>query len=230
MAIRDQLMSALSQYGQSLALPVMSQDQNMMFDLYANRPDFAKNYYPAVESQQRVALADRQENRLQGRFPANIIHDGSNEVLKNFPDVDENDLTPIRQKTLFDEVIEKQLMNASRFFYCAKTSGEERNEGCEKLEDKDGNIKSDYAGMNGETQNKKNNHPTVKPLMLMEYLIKLVSKENAIILDPFLGSGTTGVASYNLNRNFIGIEKEQEYVKIAEARLNNVKVQKKLIY
>ena len=65
----------------------------------------------------------------------------------------------------------------------------------------------------------KNFHPTVKSLKLMEYLIKLVSREGAIILDPFLGSGTTGVACAKLNRNFIGIEKEEEYVKIAKVRL-----------
>lgn len=70
MAIRDQLMSALSQYGQSLALPVMPRDQEQMFDLYANRPDFAANYYPALESQQRIGLATRQENRLQGQQDA----------------------------------------------------------------------------------------------------------------------------------------------------------------
>jgi site-specific DNA-methyltransferase (adenine-specific) len=64
-----------------------------------------------------------------------------------------------------------------------------------------------------------NFHPTVKPIALMEYLIKLVSREGHTVLDPFMGSGTTGIACKNLNRDFIGIEKDEEYVKIAEARI-----------
>ena len=67
-----------------------------------------------------------------------------------------------------------------------------------------------------------NFHSTVKPIALMEYLVKLVSKEGHTVLDPFLGSGTTGIACKNLNRNCIGIERDSEYVKIAEARINAV--------
>ena len=74
----------------------------------------------------------------------------------------------------------------------------------------------------------KNNHPTVKPIKLMEYLIKLTTKENAIVLDPFIGSGTTAIACQKLNRKWIGIEKEEEYVKIAEARIRTFLEQKKL--
>ncbi len=69
----------------------------------------------------------------------------------------------------------------------------------------------------------KNNHPTVKAIALMSWLIKLVSKENDIVLDPFLGSGTTAVACINLKRNFIGIELSEEYCKIAEARIEKAK-------
>lgn len=68
----------------------------------------------------------------------------------------------------------------------------------------------------------KNNHPTVKPISLMEYLIKLVSRERHTILDPFMGSGTTGIAAKKLNRHFIGIERDPDYIKIAEARINSV--------
>jgi len=74
----------------------------------------------------------------------------------------------------------------------------------------------------------KNRHPTVKSLGIMEYLIKLVSKEGAVVLDPFLGSGTTAIACVKLNRNSIGIEKEEEYVKIAKARLKPFLEQRKL--
>ncbi len=66
---------------------------------------------------------------------------------------------------------------------------------------------------------RKNNHPTVKPLLLIQYLIKLVSKEGATILDPFGGSGTTMVACLKLNRKCILIEKEPEYIKIINARV-----------
>jgi len=72
------------------------------------------------------------------------------------------------------------------------------------------------------------NHPTHKPIKLMEYLIKLVSREGATILDPFLGSGTTGIAATKLNKKFIGIEKEEEYVKIAKARIKPFLEQTKL--
>lgn len=82
---------------------------------------------------------------------------------------------------------------ASRFFYCAKASKKERGEG--------------------------NNHPTVKPLKLMEYLIKLVTPPNGIVLDPFAGSGTTLLAAKNLGFNYIGFEKEDEYIKIINKRL-----------
>jgi DNA modification methylase len=82
---------------------------------------------------------------------------------------------------------------ASRFFYCPKTSKRERGEG--------------------------NNHPTVKPISLLQYLIKLVCPPGGIVLDPFVGSGSTAVAAHNLGFRSIGIEKEPKYVEIAVARL-----------
>ena len=63
-------------------------------------------------------------------------------------------------------------------------------------------------------------HPTEKPKDLFEYLLKTYSNENMTIFDPCMGSGTTGVACKNLNRNFIGIEKDENYFKIAEQRIN----------
>jgi len=107
---------------------------------------------------------------------------------------------------------------ASRFFYCAKAGKKERNLGCEEFEskakceiDKMGGEKCSMKTGSGNDRNVayKNNHPTVKPIALMEYLIKLVTKPEAIILDPFLGSGTTLLACYKLNRNGIGIEKKK---------------------
>jgi site-specific DNA-methyltransferase (adenine-specific) len=113
--------------------------------------------------------------------------------------------------------------SASRFFYCAKASKSERNRGCEGLSEKD--VHRYGAGIGeGLTPDApsfdKNNHPTVKPIALMEYLVKLVSREGAVILDPFAGSGSTLIACKNLNRNYIGMELDKEYIKIAEARLN----------
>jgi len=136
----------------------------------------------------------------QGRFPANI---------------------------LLDEEAGEQLGDKSRFFYCAKASRAERNKGCEGLEEKAGgsNIKGytkDVA--KGVDRNKltTNHHPTVKPLALMKYLINLIMPPtDGLILDPFAGSGTTILAAKQLGYNAIGIEREEEYCKIAERRLNN---------
>jgi len=110
-----------------------------------------------------------------------------------------------------------------------KASKRERNEGCEGLELKgkvfngqssnpSKDVKDVEARFN--TQPTANNHPTVKPVHLMSWLIRLVTPPDGVCLDPFMGSGTTGVACRNLGRKFIGIEKEPEYMKIAEARIN----------
>lgn len=178
----------------------------------------------------------------QGRFPANLIHDGSDEVLNEFPDVEDNyddELEPTAQTTLFNAKIEKQIINSSRFFYCAKASKSERNYGCEELPDKQkphnmgmkcancnllilsGNGNSCKCEVKKEiSPSFKNNHPTVKPIALMEYLVKMVTPKGGIVLEPFAGSGTTCVACVKNGFNFIGFEKEPEYVQIAEARLN----------
>ena len=130
---------------------------------------------------------------------------------------------------------------ASRFFYCAKASKSERNFGLDSLEDKrksgsmDANVDNvmqlggaSLKGNPKQIQLKKNNHPTVKPIKLMEYLIKLVTRKGAIVLDPFIGSGTTAIACLKLNRKYIGIEKEEEYIKIANARIKPYLEQTKL--
>jgi len=138
---------------------------------------------------------------------------------------------------------------ASRFFYCAKASKSERNYGCKEMEDKENSItnqswKCKICNKFQLSENQdickcknpewikpisKNNHPTVKPIKLMEYLIKLVTKKGATVLDPFLGSGTTAIACIKQQRNIIGIEKEEEYIKIIKARLKPYLEQRKLI-
>jgi len=121
---------------------------------------------------------------------------------------------------------------ASRFFYCAKASRSERNAGLEGMEEK--NKSACYAngqGMQGRSQidgewkntdtprkAKTNSHPTVKPIKLFEWLIRLVTREGQMVLDPFIGSGTTIIATYNTGRKCIGIEKEEEYIEIARRR------------
>lgn len=121
-------------------------------------------------------------HEVLGRFPANLIHDGSEDVLSIFPN-------------------ERQY-SVSRFFYCAKASKRERNEGCENL--------------------KQNYHPTVKPVDLMRYLCKLITPPNGVILDPFMGSGSTGKAALLEHFNFIGIELDKDYVEIAKCRIEYV--------
>ena len=119
--------------------------------------------------------------------------------------------------------------NASRFFksiiYQAKASKSERNKGCEGLEEKvfsDRNPDLDSADMpqNRSGNAKSNFHPTVKPIALMEYLIKMVTPYGGVVLDPFAGSGTTLKMAKKNNRNYIGIEISQEYIDIINKRLS----------
>lgn len=74
----------------------------------------------------------------------------------------------------------------------------------------------------------KNHHPTVKPIDLMQYLVRLVCPKGGVVLDPFFGSGTTGIACKYEGFDFIGMEREEEYCKIAQARIDAVVVQQKL--
>lgn len=131
---------------------------------------------------------------------------------------------------------------ASRFFYCAKASRGERNRGCEELEEKayapSNQAKAELKRGNTEYnawKNKphternnnnhvgfsKNHHPTVKPIALFEWLIKLVTREGQVVLDPFLGSGTTAIAAHQAGRECVGIEREDDYVEIAKRRIDH---------
>jgi site-specific DNA-methyltransferase (adenine-specific) len=134
-------------------------------------------------------------NPTLGRWPANFIHDGSEEVVGLFPVTASGTSTGHRNmpKTrnafgkfhLQDEVGHVgDSGSAARFFYCAKASRSERGEG--------------------------NNHPTVKPLALMEYLCRLVTPPEGLVLDPFCGSGTTLLAAENEGFKAVGIDKEPE--------------------
>jgi DNA modification methylase len=178
-----------------------------------------------------------------GRFPANLIHDGSDEVVSLFPNSKSNDAIRKNNKSKntgtengascygkYNDIDTNGYSDNgsnARFFYCAKASKGERNMGCEELEEKqyshDGREKEIENAFQRNKSVSSNNHPTVKPIALMEYLVKLVSREGAIVLDPFAGSGSTGLACVNLNRQYILIEREPEYIEIINKRLEYAK-------
>ena len=192
----------------------------------------------------------------KGRFPANIILDEEagkmldeqSGVIKTKVGLklkeDKGFIFGNRKGAKYESQkgLHTTISGASRFFYCAKASKAERNAGCEGLEEKRGgsmeaNIVdkmqlggASLKGEHKEIQLTKNNHPTVKPIKLMEYLCTLTkTPTGGIVLDPFMGSGSTGLACQNTDRDFIGIEREEEYVKIAEARLKFNGKQNKLL-
>ena len=188
----------------------------------------------------------KSEQHPQGRFPANFIHDGSDEVLALFPN-NAGAAAPVssgksgKSNGIYSDFANKgddgrtfhnDSGSAARFFYCAKASKSERNEGCSNLESKNfgfsggangqlnkGNdvYLQDNIGLNRITQ-MKNNHPTVKPVSLMRYLVKLVTPAGGTTLDPFGGSGTTLVAAIQEGFNCIIIEEQSEYIEIIKAR------------
>jgi len=116
---------------------------------------------------------------------------------------------------------------ASRFFYVAKASKRERNAGLEGMPLKEAGIKNDSGrGFSESDPHKKilmqNHHPTVKPIKLMTYLCRLITPPGGTVLDPFMGSGTTGVAANREGFKFIGIELDPEYAEIAEKRISGL--------
>jgi DNA modification methylase len=164
-----------------------------------------------------VVEFDDAKAEAKGRWPANLIHDGSEEVVG-------------------------LLGSAARFFYCAKASKRDRDEGCDHLPEHQeglqlprgkcpgcgtwknaGEAQCKCGGQWEMTSNPppkaRNNHPTVKPTDLMRYLCRLVTPPGGIVLDPFMGSGSTGKAAMLEGFQFIGIERDEEYMKIAEARI-----------
>ena len=178
----------------------------------------------------------------KGRWPANVIHDGSDEVVQNFPESNSarignannpkrgGNSTPIWGISDGRETNDyRDSVSAARFFYCAKASKSDKDEGLEDFLAKkvvsfqtgggaSGKPSSLSAGRNTEY---KNIHPTVKPTDLMKYLCRLVTPKNGTVLDPFMGSGTTGKAAAQEGFKFIGVEMSPEYFEIAEARIKN---------
>lgn len=181
-------------------------------------------------------LQDFDQNAPSGRFPANVIHDGSDEVTDLFPNTKSgkavrsksggNTFGGNNKKPLMEDLGYKDSGSASRFFYCAKASKSERNDGLDGFEEKftktmnDGIVGREH-NENEPTAYNKNHHPTVKPVALMRYLVKMITPTGGIVLDPFMGSGSTGIACRKEGFDFIGIELDEQYFKIAEARINN---------
>lgn len=142
-----------------------------------------------------------------GRFPANLVHDGSQEVLELFPDskgqqarVAGNEPSRTGDNGIYGHYGQRNEFvprgdsgSAARFFYCAKASKRDRGEG--------------------------NDHPTVKPNALMRWLVRLVCPQGGTVLDPFMGSGSTGVACIQEGMRFVGIDMDEHYCEIAEKRI-----------
>jgi DNA modification methylase len=169
-----------------------------------------------------------------GRWPANLIHDGSEEVVGLFPDTSSGGFRegmtqhqrtsnvakgaegePVR------EAREPDTGSAARFFYCAKASKRDRDEGLEGFAQHavytEANPQPDRD--NRAQTTRANTHPTVKPTDLMRYLCRLVTPPGGIVLDPFMGSGSTGKAALLEGFGFVGIEREEASYTIAAARL-----------
>jgi DNA modification methylase len=156
-------------------------------------------------------------NTTQGRWPANVIHDGSEEVEAEFA-VFGGSRSPATYKHNIPQgygtseiygkggLREQQngfgdTSTTSRFFYAAKASKKERND-----------------GLGGE----KNNHPTVKPTNLMQYLCRLITPPNGVILDPFCGTGSTGRGAMLEGFRFLGIEMDADYALMAKMRIKAI--------
>jgi DNA modification methylase len=144
----------------------------------------------------------------KGRFPSNVIMD---QITRN-------------------ELGEDQ----KKFFYCPKVSKKERNMGLHFLDEKKTQVSdlpqdSRNVSFENGTKERKNIHPTVKPVDLMRYLIKLVTPKSGVVLDPYMGSGSTGIGALIEDFNFIGMEMDQEYFEIAKQRIQNFDAFKELL-
>jgi DNA modification methylase len=184
---------------------------------------------------------------MAGRWPANLIHDGSEEVLGLFPQTgvssgggghkkrgigSGNGIYGVYgQRDCPANVGLGDSGSAARFFYCAKASKADRDEGLEqfaavhrvngnKWTDQDYRVTSGERPTSAESGPRRNVHPTVKPTSLMCYLCRLITPPGGIVLDPFMGSGSTGKGAVLEGFRFIGIEREAEYLEIARARID----------
>lgn len=167
---------------------------------------------------------------VTGRWPANVIHDGSEEVVELFPNVEAG--VAVRHqsggKNCHSEQAKPPMADmgygdtgsAARFFYCAKPGTGERDVGLDDLPVTDaGVLEGRQDGSLGSITRRKNIHPTVKPLDLMRYLVRLVTPPGGTVLDPFLGSGTTLMAAALEGLDGIGVEREEKFAELARKRI-----------
>lgn len=182
----------------------------------------------------------------EGRWPANIIHDGSDEVIAAFPDAkgqqgkvrnDGSDngnkvFGKLKNVVSNPEPRTESATSAARFFYCAKVSKSDRDAGMDRFivasaSEMTGGRAEGSVGINnpragaGRTSGAKNTHPTVKPVDLMRYLCRLVTPAGGTVLDPFMGSGSTGKAAITEGFRFIGIEMDPDHLVTAAARIGH---------
>lgn len=164
-----------------------------------------------------------------GRWPANVMHDGSEEVVSMFPQADSGGSVSGNEPSAVTDGIYGEFQgrvpyqgfedsgSAARFFYCAKADKTDRDEG---MIIKSQKLKHGATMRDAENLEKTgNHHPTVKPTALMRYLCRLVTPPGGVILDPFMGSGSTGKAAVLEGFRFVGIDMTHEYVEIAHQRI-----------
>ena len=166
---------------------------------------------------------------LLGRWPANLIHDGSDEVLAVFPDAPSGSIAPYETtgvagynggwrngRTLTRPASEG---SAARFFYCSKASRSDRDEGLQSLPMRVQGVWGDLSAGKKAVLPRANHHPTVKPTSLMRYLVRLVTPPGGLVLDPFMGSGSTGKAAALERMRFAGIDADAAHFDLARRRL-----------
>ena len=174
-----------------------------------------------------------------GRWPANLIHDGSDEVLAEFPETKSGGYPPEggqrsqvstygKPTARGEQKFTSSEGSAARFFYCAKASRKDRNDGTDDLPKRVGGMVSNTSGQHitrrdegYEAKPQGNHHPTVKPTELMAYLVRLVTPPGGVVLDPFMGSGSTGKACMREGFQFIGCDLSADYAAIAKARIEH---------
>ena len=203
----------------------------------------AARRYRDVGGTNIAALPGPRGGDALGRWPANVIHDGSDEVVALFP-AQAGACAPASGPSHegFNKsgsmsghrngmhgrkpAFHKDAGSAARFFYCAKASKADREEGCEDLPQSAAGQVSETSGQHitrrdegYELPKRANVHPTVKPEALMRYSVRLVTPVGGTVLDPFCGSGSTGKAAVLEGMSFIGCELTPEYIPIAEARI-----------
>ena len=195
---------------------------------------------PTQSQGRNFRLGEGDARPAVGRWPANVIHDGSDEVLAAFPDargqIADASSSSDERKTQHtygqmrrgnDGAKARDTGgSAARFFYCAKASKSDRDDGMTTEEKPvvtfataNGTSGKPSSISEGRTTSYKNTHPTVKPTDLMRYLCRLVTPPGGTVLDPFMGSGSTGRGAVLEGFNFIGVEMDAGYFDIADARI-----------